>query len=138
MKWFRLLDHTADLGVEVRAKSLKTLFRRMAIVLCSIIYDRERVIERERVVVELHENDREDLLIRFLQEIIFLASAKRFLVRNVRIEGFSEDSMKVVFIGEDFHPSRHRFRKEVKAATYHNLCIREEGEFMVARVIFDV
>jgi SHS2 domain-containing protein len=40
--------------------------------------------------------------------------------------------------GEIFDPSRHQFKTEIKAVTYHQVEIIDKGESWVARVIFDI
>jgi SHS2 domain-containing protein len=46
--------------------------------------------------------------------------------------------MKAVAHGESFDPSRHKYNLEIKAITYHQVSVKEEGGKWEARVIFDI
>jgi SHS2 domain-containing protein len=46
--------------------------------------------------------------------------------------------LKAVARGDIFDPSRHRFKTEIKAVTYHQVEVKEVDGKWEGRVIFDV
>jgi SHS2 domain-containing protein len=49
-----------------------------------------------------------------------------------------QTSFSASALGEAFDPGKHRVEVEIKAATYHELTLKQEEGRWMARVIFDV
>jgi SHS2 domain-containing protein len=47
-------------------------------------------------------------------------------------------TLHVILRGEAFDPNRHISRGEIKAVTYHQLTVENDGKKWRARIIFDV
>jgi len=135
---YRLLEHTADLGIEVRAADLAELFARAGAALADLLYDPAPVAETLYREVLLDERDREILLVRWLNELIFLREVEEFLWKRVEVEIDGAFRLRAVLLGEAFEATRHVPRTGLKAATYHMLCIEAGPQNLVARVLFDV
>ena len=134
---YELLEHTADLGVVVRGATLADLFARAAAVLADILYEPGRVREGETRQRTVRHRDPEGLLVRWLNELIVLRETEDFLWRRVEVE-LDASGLKARLAGETFDPLRHEARTALKAATYHQLSVRDAGGGFEARVIFDV
>ena len=139
----RALEHTADVGIEVEAPSLETLYAEAAIALCDTLTHREAVrtsIERE---IAVEATDGELLLVDFLNEVLFLfdTEALVFSSAEVRLLRDSEPSavgLRATLGGERYDGERHPLRSLVKAVTYHGLRVWRDGERWRARVLFDL
>jgi len=137
--WYRLLEHTGDLGFVVRAASLERLFEAAARALCDCILDVRTVQPRERVPVGVRDAvDREDLLVRFLSELLFLHDARDWVFRGAEVGSIEGGSLTAAAIGERFDPARHMIERQVKAVTYHHLLVAEDRDGWTARVVLDL
>lgn len=133
-------DHTADLGLRVRADDLSDLFRGAAEGLFGIVAanpEAIRAVESERV--EVAGEDLKDLLAVWLSELLFRAETKHRLYRdfNVSIQD-DRKSLTADFAGEPIDRNRHLLASEVKAVTRHGLFVRRDGPEWIAEVILDV
>ena len=138
MKPYHTFDHTADLGLVIRGASEEDLFANAANAVFDIITDLGRVEAREtrRIVVE--GDSREDLLINFLREVLYLYNGERWLLKEIHIIKIDEKALEAEVRGEPFDGRKHEICKEIKAVTYHQAQIRKTPDGWTARVIFDV
>jgi SHS2 domain-containing protein len=137
--WYRILDHTADIAVLVRAPTLASLYDAATRALFDVILDARAIEPREAVRVEIADAaDREDLLLRYLSELLFLHDARDWLFRGARVEAIGDRSVVAEPIGERFDSARHRIERQVKAVTYHALLVSEDREGWSARFVLDL
>jgi SHS2 domain-containing protein len=139
---FRFVEGaTGDLAFEARGETLEALFAAAAeALLAATLANPEDVAEREREPVRLAEPDRELLLLRFLNELVFLRDARGLLLRAgpLRIAGDGEARLEGELVGERIERGRHQLEADVKAATAHGLCIERAGDGWRASVTLDV
>lgn len=132
---YRVVDHEGDIGFEIFGRDEEELFRNGAAALFSMITDLECV--EERVLRRITVADGEDLLILFLNELLYLWDVHRFIPKSMRIDvekGMLHGDLK----GEIFDPERHRVRGEVKAVTYHKFAVSAKGGVLKATIILDI
>jgi len=134
---FREFDHTGDLGIELEAPSRDELFRRAGLALAAILVEPGNVAPRERRVVEVPVGSNIDTMHDMLTALLTLFSFADFIWGDASVTERA-GSLGVTGYGERFDPSRHEFRGEIKAVTYHQLVVEESGGGWRARVIFDV
>ncbi|MDP3938349.1 MAG: archease [Deltaproteobacteria bacterium] len=141
---YRWLDHTADVGVVVHGDSLEALFEIAAEALSDLITDRETVEEREERRVVLSAPDPEQLLVRWLTEILAWFEIDGLVFRRFSVRMDGALSLEGRAFGEAFtygaadRNARHPFRTAIKAVTYHQLSVRQSGDGWEATIIFDV
>jgi SHS2 domain-containing protein len=140
---FEFLDEvTSDLCFVARGASLPDVFAAAAeALLDATVEHRETLGSVEVRQLELGEPDLELLLIRFLNELIYLRDAQALLLRprELRVEaGPSEARLVAELVGERLDPARHHLRSDVKAATTHGLALAREGDRFRATVTLDV
>jgi SHS2 domain-containing protein len=135
---FRILEHPADLGLEVWSPNLTEVFRLAALGLTSIIVDPASVGDRERRNVSIKGTDIENLLVRWLSEILYLYDGEGFLVSDIEIRSLHDSALEAVLNGEKADILNHKFRVDVKAVTYHQLKIVLEKDVWTARVFLDI
>ncbi|MBA7629303.1 Protein archease [subsurface metagenome] len=136
MKRFRLIEHTADVGLVAEGTTLADAFANAAYGLFSIIAELKGVRETESRRLELSEDDAEALLFEWLNRLIYLFDTEMLIFKRFEITSLDERQLKAVCYGEQYDPSRHKLKTGVKAATYHLL--RVDREKNQVRVIFDV
>jgi SHS2 domain-containing protein len=137
----RMLDHTADVGFELGATTLEGLFEEARLALLLTVFGRPQEGKEERVV-RLTAPDREILLVRWINELVFLVQDEGFVPAraDVRIEEPSGGSfsLEASLIGAPLELEAHGWQGEIKSATFHGLDVTHEGEGWRAQVILDV
>jgi SHS2 domain-containing protein len=143
MGTFSQFEHTADIGLEVRAASWPDLLETAARALVDVMLEDlpANVDTWQEVAVDPPDDlrdDREELFLEWLQELLYRFETQRLvpLAFDVQDVCVSRVCARVGF--GRFDPDRHRTRLEVKAVTYHELAVRQEGGGWVARFIVDV
>lgn len=136
---YRILDHTGDLAILVRADTLPDLYDAATYALFDVILDVGAVEARESLPLRIDgAADAEDLLVRFLSELLFLHDARHWLFRGARVRAIGHDSVDAEVLGERFDPARHRVKRQIKAVTYHALLLSQDAQGWSARVVLDL
>jgi SHS2 domain-containing protein len=137
-KGFEVIDHTADVGIIVHGTEIKQVFANAATALFSLITELENIREELKYDVEVASEDRESLLVEWLNELIYLFDTEHVLLKRFDIQSLSNTKLKITCCGEKIDPSRHKIKTGVKAATYHMLRIDKDDKGYKAQVIFDI
>jgi SHS2 domain-containing protein len=108
--------------------------------LAATVEEPETVERRERRSLVLEEPDLELLLLRFLNELVYLRDAEELLLHPERAEIVQGDSalLRVDLRGERIDRARHALASEVKAATAHGLRVEKTTDGWTATATFDV
>jgi SHS2 domain-containing protein len=137
--WYRVLEHAGDIAVLVRAPTLPGLYDAASRALFDMILDVRTVEAREAVAVVIEDAvDGEDLLVRYLSELLFLHDARGWLFNGARVRHVGGGRVDGDALGEPFDSGRHRIERQVKAVTYHNLLVSEDREGWSARFVLDL
>jgi SHS2 domain-containing protein len=136
LKRFKLIEHTADIGLIAYGQDLAEAYANAAYGLFSIITDLRKVRSTESRTVELQEKGPEDLLFEWLNHLIYLFDAEQLIFKRCDIREFDGRKLKVVCHGEKVDPSRHIMKLGVKAATYYMLKV--DADKNQVQVIFDI
>jgi len=138
MEKYRLLAHTADGKFQAFGKTIDEAFANAALALASLMWDWEKIEKRVNFPVQVEGNDLEQLLYKFLEEIIFLLDTKNFLlgsVESLKIERKEERySLRAFFLGDN-HPELYEIYGDVKAITYNEMKIEKSDHFTVQVVV---
>ncbi len=135
---FRFINHTADIGLEVYGEGLSLLFQHAAEGLCRIITDPEKVRERESREILVRAKGLEELLVNWLNELIYLFETGGFLFRRFEVLDLGEYFIQALAFGERFEEGYHPILRTIKATTYHRLHVTRGKAGWEARVIFDL
>lgn len=135
-RFFRELDHTADLAIEVWGEDLASLLAHAAEAVFAMEglpapdADAERVAHEVTVCAP----DRETLLVDWLNELLFLSETlgEMYAAFTVRLTG--ESGLTAMVEGYKAYPTKRR----IKAATFYDLRVECEPGRCVARIVFDV
>lgn len=127
---YRLLDHTADALIEAYGKTLSERFANAAYAMFDQITDANAVHPVGEVEVSISADSAEQLLVDFLQELLFLHDTENlvFVEFDVRVSG---KTLEATVRGEEFDKDRHQKRAVVKGVTYHNLEIDDDMQKIV-------
>jgi SHS2 domain-containing protein len=135
---YEIFDHTADLGLRIRAASLDELFADAARALFSVIVaNPESVKPVQEFDLEIEGSRHDDLLFDWLAELLYTFDTRRVLFSEFDVH-VREAGVKATARGEPIDPKRHELEMEVKAITYHGLKVERDGDGWLAEVIVDL
>lgn len=81
---YRILDHTADIGVEVHGATRTDLFSQAALALIDLLTDRAILTgATKKIVIRIEGADMTDLWINYLREILYLFNGENFLLKDI-------------------------------------------------------
>src|SRR5205809_7675704 len=110
---YEFFEHTADLGLRVRAANLDLLFAEAAAALFSAIVDDLTTVEPvQQVEVVLADDDREFLLFDWLKELLYRFDAEHLLFRRFEVH-VNGNAMTGTAWGEPLDRARHELAHEV-------------------------
>ncbi|HEX2972336.1 MAG TPA: archease [Tepidisphaeraceae bacterium] len=135
---FEVFEHTADVGLRVRAADLNTLFAEAGRALFSLIVENlDQVEPSTSIAVDLQAGNLEDLLCDWLAELLYTFDARRLVLCRFEVE-VQGTSLHGQAFGQTLDESKHQLGREVKAITYHGLLVRPEPPGWMAEVIVDI
>ena len=132
---------TGDLSFVARAPTLDGLFRSAAEAFLAVTLEDSSALQaHERCELALEEPDLELLLLRFVNELVFLRDASELLLRPERIRVTQDGVARLAarLAGERIDRRRHLLRSDVKAATAHGLRVVETPDGWEAGLTLDV
>ncbi|MBI5674590.1 MAG: archease [Nitrospirae bacterium] len=137
MKNIETLDMSGDVGLKVRGSSLEELFANAASGMSELITDTRDIAATEEREISLKSDSLEDLLILWLNELIFLFDRDGFIGKsfNLNLEG---NTLTAKTSGGIFDPEINEKRLLLKAATYHKLSLKKMNSVWEAVVVFDI
>jgi SHS2 domain-containing protein len=137
-KAFEIIDHTADVGIIAYGADVEELFSNAALALFSLITEPESVEEKLHLDLEVISEDRDSLLVEWLNELIYLFDVKHILFSRFDIESLTHNELTATCYGEGFDPMKHKIKTGVKAATYHMLNLDKSDDGCKAQIILDI
>ena len=135
---YEILNHTADVCIRVYGKSFDELFENAARAMMELITDREKINPSQEIEIEVRGETKEELLVHWLQEILFLHEVKKIVFKDFRLNLISETHAKGKAIGEIIDINKHELSFDIKAVTYHNLKIEPINDKLKVDIVFDV
>jgi SHS2 domain-containing protein len=135
---YETFEHTADLGLRVRAPDLDTLFAEAGQALFSAIVEGLGTVRPlQRIDVRLTGEEREYLLFDWLKELLYHWDGEHLLFGRFEVR-VSDTGLAGSAWGEPLDPARHNLEHEVKAITYHGLRVEQTADGWLAEVIVDI
>ncbi len=139
MKFYERLDHTADIGIKLCAPNLKMLFKKAAAATFNEMAKPIKTAAQapsKKFSITLRAETIDELLWRWLGELVSLSDAKRIVFTGFEILELSDTGLKAIASAK----SRKYFEMivDIKAVTYHALHIEKSKAGLTAQVIFDV
>jgi SHS2 domain-containing protein len=90
--------------------------------------------------IKLEADNLEGLLFAWLNELLYIGETRMVILNKFQIKELSDFQIKAEVEGMKINPPSVKIEKEIKAATYHRLEIKKDGESGLwrAQVIFDI
>lgn len=133
---YSFLEHTSDIRMQVRGKSLEELFHDSLLGMVKImnpaLSHKAGTIKRE---IKIEAPDETSLLVDFLSEALAWMQSEREAYANVQFESITDHSLKAELEGY----KTESLEEDIKAVTYHeaNVQKNESGEWNTV-IIFDI
>ena len=134
---FEILEHTADVGLVARGRTLGEAFAAAGYALSALVADLSQAKPRQSREVAVEGQDPGSLLVAWLSELLYLFDAEGFLSLEFDITHIDARSLRAIVLGDSFDPERHRPNMAVKAISYHQLEVQHADGYE-ARVYLDV
>ena len=135
---FRLLAHTADIGLEATAPTSEELFTVAARGLRAMLFGISPAVDSIRLEVRLEAGNRAELLVAWLNEILCISEMSRLVPATFEVINLTEQQLLATITGEPLDPARHTVERVAKAVTYHRLVVEERKTGWYARVYIDL
>ncbi len=142
---YRLLEHTADLKVEIYGRTLPELFANAALMLFDTMLYLDRVQPGLEQEIEIKSQDLEELFLDWLRELLYRFSTRGFVTTRTEIINLDPTGaqLRAKVIGADYDLKRHGLKIEIKTPTYHQFrlektTIADRTPGFKATVVFDV
>lgn len=133
---FEFLEHTSEVKFRAYGKDLQEVFSNVVLAFSDFVSKGKGIKSRKAKVVEVFGENKENLLYKFLEELIYLLDVENFVVAKAEIF-FRGNNLKAEIYGDD--AKNYKGLDYVKAATYSEMKIVEKTrEDWIAEVVIDV
>jgi SHS2 domain-containing protein len=137
MAGYRFIDDlTSDVMFEAYGHDLKEVFTNAAKAMFSVICRLGKVRRKESRDVEVRGENKEKLLINWLQELISLVDTEGMFFSKFDIREIGEKRLLAKVYGEGIRPELGE--TVVKAVTYYGFRFEKAGKGYMARVSLDI
>lgn len=136
---YEILEHTADVGILVRAESLADVFCCATRALAEIagIWRPGSGDSGDEVRIEVESEDVGSLLVDWLSEVLYLEDAGNHAVAGIAMESVGGRRASGAVTLGPLEPESVE-GVQIKAVTYHQLEVAREPHGWSARVFFDI
>ena len=135
---YRIMKRSSDLMVKVFGKSQAELFSNSAFALFDVMTDVEKVEIREKLPLEVEGLDRDDLMVNWMRELLYLYQGSGYLLKEFQVQEVKGNYVRGEVRGEKFDPDRHEIRHEIRSVAYHQGRMDKIGDQWTAQVIFEL
>lgn len=142
MQEFEFLEHTADVKFKAFGRTMQECFSSSARALTDTLVDVKSVEARLNRIVKLDAENYEQLLHKFLEEVLFQFQVEQFLACKAELcfgeskNGWVELEGKIV--GERLDSKKHSIKTDVKAVTWNEFSLKKTREGWESSVLLDV
>jgi SHS2 domain-containing protein len=137
-KNYRITPRQSELAIRVVGKSPIDLFVNAACALFDVIADMESIEAKERLQLEVEGTDRDDLLVNWLRELLYLYQGSAYLLKEFTVQEMKDTIVKAEVRGEKLDPDRHEIKREIAAVAYNQSHMQKTGDQWIAQVILEV
>jgi SHS2 domain-containing protein len=143
---YRYLEHSTDAIVQAQGSSLEELFENSAMGLVNIMFDIDKVENRQSETIIASDENLENLLFDWLEKVLLKIFIDQIVLSRFSIRVFEKDKNleeKRYFLeaqvgGEKVNYDKHNYKIEIKAITYHELKIQCTDTSYVATFLVDL
>jgi len=135
---YRILEHTADTGFEVKGSSIEELFEAAARAFFHMLWeigtDRQSCSE----TIEVAGSDLEELMVNFLEEFLYRYDAQGLVCTQIKVILITDTMIRAMARMQRFDSDRDRELLGVKAVTYHQLYVGRKDTTWRAQIFLDI
>lgn len=136
-KKYRIMNRSSDLVIKVFGKSQTELFANSGFALFDLMTDVANVQVSERLPLEVEGVDRDDLMVNWMRELLYLYQVSGYLLKAFQVLEVKDTYVRGEVSGEKFDPDRHEIQREIRAVAYHQSRMEKTGDQWMAQVIFE-
>lgn len=137
---YEFMNHTADAQFRAYGSSLEEAFKNAAEATANLMWETEKIKSRSKKKVKITGKDRKQLLVSFLEEILYLFESDDFMVHSVKDLSIHKDKadyrLKAYFLG-DRVSDKYEVFGSIKAITYNDMIIESNDHCMI-QVVVDI
>jgi SHS2 domain-containing protein len=137
-KKYTVLKRTSDLSIRVQGKTQAELLSNSASALFDLMTDLEKVQVRENLPLEVEGVDRDDLIVNWIRELLYLFQGSGYLLREFKIHEARDDYVRAEVSGEKYHPDLHEILRDIRSLIYQQCRMEKTGDQWLARLSFEV
>ena len=139
MKRYDEIPHTADFAARIYGKTLTELFENAAYAMFDMMAGITGKLPLDLATdIEVEAQDKETLLISWLNEVLYLSYIEQVIFTDFKVHLEGETKLQAKLKGTKIEDDPGRISSEIKAATYHDLDIKETKGGYEVTVVFDV
>ena len=138
---YQSLEHKSDSGFFVEAPSLQRLYIDAGSALTDLMVKLDLISEDEKKTITVEADTKEQLLVKWLNELLFLFEKHKFLSKRIVFNHFDGKKIVATLFGETYQPVKHGCVSEIKAVTYHQLelgMLSEPNHVFYAKIFLDL
>src|SRR4030043_1959111 len=114
MKNYKILDHTADIGIEVCGKTKKEALANTVEAMFDLIADSENISVVQEKHITIGGADTADMLINLLREALYVFHADAWLCKKCEILELTTKKITARLSGEAYDAGKHQLKMEIK------------------------
>ena len=133
---YKFLEHVSDQYVEVYGEDLNELFSSSAKAFYETITNTEDIKPKIEKEFEIEANNVEDLLFKFLNQLLYLFDTEKFVGSKFEIK-VENNKLHTKIYGDIFNPNTYESRFEIKGVTLHNFKVWKDKLWM-GRFLLDL
>lgn len=136
-KSYRITKRQSELAVRVTGNSQADLFANSAFALFDVLTDVEAIEIKEKLPLEVEGNDRDDLMINWMRELLYLFQGSGYLLKEFQIHDVKDKVVKAEVRGEKIDPDRHEIKQEIAAVASQHGRMEKTGNQWIAQLVFE-
>ncbi|MBI4450934.1 archease [Candidatus Woesearchaeota archaeon] len=139
---FRFLEGItqADVAFEATGKSLADLCENAGLATETVMAELSTIKPRLKHTVKLQASDQEQLVFKFLDELVYLKDAEQLLFSKIKATVVEGKAFKLVGLlqGDKINVAKQRLGTDVKAVTMHQFKVEKAAKGWRAIVVLDI
>ena len=137
-KKYRSFSRSSDLAVKIFGNSQAELFANSAFALFDLMTDVGKVEVRDRLSLEVEGVDRDDLMVNWMRELLYLYQGSGYLLKEFQVLEVKDNYIRGEVRGEKFDPDRHEIRRQIRAVVPHHGRMEKTGDQWTAQVVLEL
>lgn len=139
---YRIIENLSDVAVEAWGNSPEELFAYMGQGMFAVMTD-SRILARDSYKISIREDcgsSYEEAMVAWCNELIYQFETSKVLFSRFNINKLAlqkNTQIEAEVWGEPFDQNKHEIKVAIKAATYHQLKIEQNGQWR-CQLIFDI